>query len=166
MPKADYQRFKWLIFLAVVPVVIAADQITKALIRAYPVGSVIFSEGILRIVRIENSGAAFGLFQNHSSILLVVDLLAMVVTLTYLLFFTGRFPLFRSVAGWFAIALIFAGASGNVIDRLNPNVSGITDFVYVWKWPAFNVADSAIVVGTILLVISVLFAMEGPRAPG
>jgi signal peptidase II len=165
MPKPDYQRLKWPIFLITVPLVIAADQITKAWIRGYPLGSVIFQEGIFRIVHIQNSGAAFGLFQSQSAALLVIRLLVVAAILVYLVFFTRRFPLFHTTWGWIAIALVFAGASGNLIDKLNSNVSGITDFIYIWKWPAFNVADSAVTVGTILLAICMLFTMEKSRPP-
>jgi signal peptidase II len=145
-----------------VPLVVVADQITKSWIRAYPVGSTIFQKGFFRIVHIENPGAAFGLFQSHSTTLMVIDFLALAIILGYFLFLYGRFALFHSAFGWVALSLIFAGTSGNLIDRLNPSVSGITDFVYIGPWPAFNVADSSISVGVVLLALTVLFSQERP----
>jgi signal peptidase II len=52
---------------------------------------------------------------------------------------------------------VFAGASGNLIDRLNPHLGGITDFLYISVWPAFNVADSAVTVGTVLMALAIVF---------
>ena len=165
MPRPDSRRLRWLIFLVAVPLVVIADQITKAWIRAYPVGSLIFQEGFFRIVHIENSGAAFGLFQSHSTVLMVIDFLALALILSYFAFLHRKFPLFRSSFGWLALSLIFSGASGNLLDRLNPNIGGITDFVYIWRWPAFNVADSSISVGVVLLALTVLFTLEKPKTP-
>jgi signal peptidase II len=157
MLRSDTRWHRWPI-LAVAPFVVAADQITKAWIRSYPVDSVIFQKAFLRIVHIENSGAAFGLFQSHSTTLMVIGFIALGAILAYFLFLHTRFPLFRGLIGWVALMLVFAGASGNLIDRLNPNIDGITDFFYVSVWPAFNVADASITVGTILLAWSVLFS--------
>jgi len=162
MPRADSRRLRWLLFGIIVPLVVAADQITKSWIRNYPVGSTIFQRGFFRIVHIENPGAAFGLFQSHSSTLMVIDFLALAIILGYFLFLHRRFSLFHSAFGWVALSLIFAGTCGNLIDRLNPSVSGITDFVYVGPWPAFNVADSSISVGVVLLALTVLFSQERP----
>ncbi len=163
MPKPDTRWLRWPIFLITVPLVVAADQISKAWIRSYPEGSVIFQKGFFRIVHIENSGAAFGLFQGNSTALMVIGFIALGTILAYFLFLSGRFPLFRSIAGWVALTLVFAGASGNLIDRLNPNIGGITDFIYIGVWPAFNVADSAVTVGTILLAWSVVFSPQFHR---
>jgi signal peptidase II len=157
MPKLDSRRLKWLIFLVAVPVVVAADQITKACIRSYAVGSIIFQRGILRIVHIENSGAAFGIFPGHSAVLTVVDFLALAIILAYFIYLNKRIQLFKGIVGWIGLSLIFAGTSGNLIDRLNPNVNGITDFLYIGPWPAFNVSDSSITVGVILLAYAILF---------
>ncbi len=162
MPRADSPRLRWLIFGIIVPLVVVADQITKAWIRGYPIGSTIFQRGFFRIVHIENPGAAFGLFQSHSTTLMVIDFVAVAIILAYFVFIHRRFSLFRSAFGWVALSLIFAGTTGNLIDRLNPSVSGITDFVYVGPWPAFNVADSSISVGVVLLALTILFAPDRP----
>lgn len=157
MSKTDPRRHRWPIFLAVVPLLAAADQITKAWIRTYPEGSTIFQSGILRIVHIENSGAAFGIFQGYSMILMCIDFLALALILAYIITLYKRYPLFRGWWGWLGISLIFAGTTGNLIDRLNPNIGGITDFLYISIWPAFNVADSCISIGVILLAFALLF---------
>jgi signal peptidase II len=163
MPKPDTRWHRWPIFLIGAPLVITADQLTKAWIRSYPVDSVILHRGILRIVHIENSGAAFGLFQSHSATLMVIDFIAIGIILAYFVFLHTRFALFRGIVGWIALTLVFAGASGNLIDRLNTSIGGITDFIYVSIWPAFNVADSAVTVGTILLAWSIVFSPQFQR---
>jgi signal peptidase II len=166
MPRLDFLRFRWPAFLVIVSVVVAADQITKSWIREYPVGSVIFQEGFLRIVHIENPGAGFGLFQGYSSVLLVIDFVAIGLIILYLVFLFGRFGFPATRTSWVALSLILSGTTGNLIDRLNPAVGGITDFVYIGPWPAFNVADSSITIGVILLAYSLLFVKEKSRGAG
>jgi signal peptidase II len=163
MPKTDSPRLKWLIFAIAVPLIIIADQFTKSLIRDYPEGSIIFQRGFFRIVHIANSGAAFGTFQGFSGVLTVIDFLALAVILAYFIRLYKRFRIFTGYIGWIGLSLVFAGTCGNLIDRLNPNVSGITDFLYVGPWPAFNVADSCITVGVILLAYAILFMMPKPE---
>ena len=163
MPKTDLRPLRWLLFVITVSVLVTADQITKSWIRTYPEGSVIFQQGFFRIMNIENSGAAFGMFQGYSSILMVVDFMALAAILVYLLFFRQRYPLPLFRLGWLALTLIFAGTLGNLVDRLNPALDGITDFVYIGPWPAFNVSDSCITSGVILLAFSLLFIKEKPR---
>ncbi len=157
MLKADPRQRRWPIFVITVPILAAADQITKAWIRTYPEGSTIFQSGILRIVHIENSGAAFGIFQGHSTVLMCIDFLALALILFYFITLYKRYPFFRGWLGWLGLSLIFAGTTGNLIDRLNPNIGGITDFLYISIWPAFNVADSCISVGVILLAYALIF---------
>ncbi len=157
MPRAGFRPLRWLFSFITVSFLVAGDQTSKAWIRTYPEGSIIFQQGFFRIVHIENSGAAFGIFKGLSPVLMVVDFIALTAILAYLLFFNQRFPLPNFKTSWTALTLIFAGTLGNLIDRLNPAVDGITDFIYIGPWPAFNVADSCITVGVILLALSLLF---------
>jgi signal peptidase II len=163
MPRADSRWARWLAFLVTVPVVVVADQVTKAWIRSYPEGHVFFQRGFFEIVRIQNTGAAFGLFRGSSLPLMIVDFVAIVLILAYFLYFADRIAILRNRPGWIALSLIFAGTAGNLIDRLRPGMIGITDFIYFTYWPAFNIADSAITVGVIVLALSLLFVKEGPE---
>ena len=160
MPRAGSPRVRWLVFIVTVVLVIAADQLTKAWIRSYPEGDVIFQRGFFQIVHFQNTGAAFGVFQQGSAVLMVVDFIAIALILAYMIFFQDRLGFLRNKASWVALSLIFAGTSGNLIDRLNHSVVGITDFLYLTYWPAFNVADSSITIGVILLAYSLLFIKE------
>jgi signal peptidase II len=116
--------------------------------------------GFFRITHVENRGAAFGLFADSPSewkiaALVLFSLIALVVVSTLL--WKNSHAMTSTGVG---LALILGGALGNLWDRL---LSGhVVDFLlfYIreYQWPAFNVADSAIVVGAGLLVFEILFA--------
>ena len=118
--------------------------------------------GLLNLTRVHNTGAAFGLMAGQPSMLrtlffLGVSLVAMGVVLW--MFF--RLPQNQKVEH-VALSLIFGGALGNVIDRVR--LGEVIDFIDVYfrsyHWPAFNVADSAITTGVILLMYRVLLVRE------
>ncbi len=116
--------------------------------------------GFFRLTHVQNRGAAFGLFSESPSeykvaVLVLFSLVALVVVSTLL--WKNSHTLTTTGVG---LALILGGALGNLWDRI---VTGhVVDFLlfYVrsYQWPAFNVADSAIVVGAFLLVAEILFA--------
>jgi len=138
--------------------VVAADQLSKTWIRSnLTVGQSLFELGFFRITRVPpNTGAAFGLFQGHSFALTIIGLFGVAVLLAYALFFYRYFPLLDNRLSKSALGLILGGALGNLIDRLNPNLGGVTDFISIGIWPAFNIADSAVVVGTIIFAYILL----------
>jgi signal peptidase II len=151
----------WLLVLSVF--IVAADRLTKWLAATrIEVGSNIqVIPHIFAISHVENPGAAFSLFNDSSSparvrwMLLVFSLLAAIAVLVALLKI-GR----RITPTAVALALILGGALGNAYDRLR--FGYVIDFLEVhiihYHWPDFNVADSAIVVGGILLVFDALFS--------
>ncbi len=155
----DYRG--WLLLLSLI--VIAADRITKWLASTrIELGShVVVIAHLFAISHVENPGAAFSLFNNSPSpgrvrwMLLVFSVLAAVAVLVALLKL-GRTITATSVA----LALILGGALGNAYDRLR--YGSVIDFLEVhivhYHWPDFNVADSAIVVGGILLLLDALFS--------
>jgi signal peptidase II len=121
--------------------------------------------GFFRITHVENRGAAFGLFADSPgqwkiAMLVLFSIVALVVV-TALLWRNSH----AMTSTGIGLALILGGAVGNLWDRL---LNGrVVDFLlfYVgqYQWPAFNVADSAIVCGAGLLVIEILFA-KAPAA--
>jgi signal peptidase II len=157
--KKDFRA--WLLLLSVI--VIIADRITKWLASTrIELGShVVVIAHVFAISHVENPGAAFSLFNDSSSpgrvrwMLLVFSVLAAVAVLLALLKL-GRNLTATSVA----LALILGGALGNAYDRLR--FGSVIDFLEVhivhYHWPDFNVADSAIVVGGILLLLDALFS--------
>jgi len=142
--------------------VVAADQPSKIWIRSYQESQTIFEAGIFRITRIHNTGASFGLFQGQSFPLTIVAFIGIVAVLVFALFAYRRFPFLDSRLGKISLGLILGGTVGNLVDRLS--LGYVTDFIDIGVWPAFNVADSAITVGVILLACSLLFlTKETPK---
>ena len=115
---------------------------------------------IVTLVHNQNPGIAFGVFSDSHSHwvtpFLLVSAVAMIAVLAWLLL-TGRAGGTLAQAG---LALILGGAAGNAFDRVIHG--GVTDFVEVrlgsYIWPSFNVADSAITIGAVLVLIELIFA--------
>lgn len=140
-------RAPWRRAAIVAAVVIAADQLTKALVRGSlaPGDQRRLIPGVLALVHTTNTGVAFSAFSGNAA---VVTLLALVV-LAALLGFFARYS--HQPLLWLAVGLIAGGALGNLIDRLR--AGAVTDFIKLPDWPAFNLADSAITIGVVALVL-------------
>ncbi|MBI5739225.1 MAG: signal peptidase II [Nitrospirae bacterium] len=114
----------------------------------------------LRIVHVENKGAAFGLFAGLGNIFFMT---ASVIAIIVVLFYIFRFARGLEV---YSLSLIFGGAIGNLLDRIR--YGKVIDFIdiYVgeWHWPAFNVADSALTVGIILFIGANLLSGKARRS--
>ena len=142
-----------LLAAGVAAAVLAADQATKAIVRA----SIARGERIevlpgLHLVNTRNTGIAFGLFSQGGALLAAVAVAALLGLLAFFLTHLDR----RLV--WLPTGLLIAGAAGNLIDRAREGA--VTDFIDLPLWPAFNVADSAITIG----VLTLLYVLEGPPA--
>lgn len=116
--------------------------------------------GFFRLTHVQNSGAAFGLFADSSSewkvaVLILFSTLALAVVSALL--WKNSHTMTTTGVG---LALILGGAVGNLWDRLlTGHVVDFLDFyVGSYHWPAFNIADSAIVIGALMLVGEILFA--------
>ena len=157
---------KYLILAIVSAIVLILDQATKLYIdRAMDLQeSVTVVENFFNITYLRNKGAAFG-FLAHTSYRLPFFILVSVVAIAVIIVVFARLrPDQRFTA--FALALIFSGALGNLIDRVR--FGEVIDFLdahwYSHHWPAFNVADSAICVGVFLLAID-MFLEEKRLTP-
>jgi signal peptidase II len=140
--------------------IVALDQLTKALIRAYvPLhSSRTIIPGVLDLTHVQNSGAAFGLLNaaDFPYKAAVIALVATAALVSIAVFAAGLSPHQRLAR--IGLALILGGAAGNLVDRVT--TGSVVDFVDVyWRqyhfW-AFNVADSAITVGVIGMMLDVL----------
>jgi signal peptidase II len=145
----------YLILFGIAGVVIALDQWTKWLVRTnIEFGAQWLPKGMewlspyARIVNWHNSGAAFGMFQNGN---LVFTILAIIVIAAIIYYYPQVEK--EDWALKLAMGLQLAGAAGNLIDRLR--VGRVTDFISVGTFPVFNVADSSITVGVIVLLLGV-----------
>lgn len=131
---------------AVLVVVLALDQLVKALVTsALERGEQRDLFLGIELVNVRNSGVAFGRLQDAGALVAVVIALALVALLVYFARHGGRRWM------WLPTGMLLGGALGNIADRLREGA--VIDFVKLPHWPAFNVADSAITVGVVLLVI-------------
>jgi len=134
-------------FFIVAAAVIALDQVTKYLVRAnMSLGQSFPESGPVRIVRVTNTGAAFGMLQGQTFFLTVTTLLGLGAILLYYLYPPMDNRILRV-----ALGLQLGGAIGNLSDRVR--VGEVTDFIQWPHWPAFNVADSSITVGVVAIVV-------------
>jgi signal peptidase II len=156
-PRASPLRLRWrrdLLFFSTAAVVLALDQITKHIIRATLERGDAFPESWpVRFVNVANTGAAFGILQEQNAFLVVTTLIGVAAILVYY-----WYPPFEHAAATAAVGMILGGAIGNLSDRLR--LGEVTDFIDFPHYPAFNVADSSIVVG--VAVLAILFLVKRP----
>lgn len=146
-------------FLLLAAAIIGLDQLTKWIIReTVDRGESISVIWPLKIVHITNSGAAFGIFQGAGPLLVIASVVGMVAILIYLFNPTFAHPVMR-----LGLAMMLGGAIGNLIDRVSEG--RVVDFVKVPNFPAFNVADSAITIGVLLLIWAMLFEPDREEPP-
>ncbi|MDA1062609.1 MAG: signal peptidase II [Chloroflexi bacterium] len=144
------------LFTAIAVAVVALDQATKAIVRGWLDQREVWPDGfdLIRITHVENSGAAFGILQGAGPLLIVSSLVGVAVVIFFLRSAPAGDRLYST-----ALALILGGAVGNLIDRLLRGE--VTDFIDPTHYPAFNLADSAIVVGVCALIL-LAFRPEHP----
>ena len=131
------------LFFSIVFTIILIDQITKFLIKRYFLvnQSLFIIDNIFYFTYLQNTGSGFGLFKNSTLLLIWIS----VIVIGLILYFYGKLPKIAS-------ALILGGTIGNLIDRVF--LGYVIDFIDFRIWPAFNIADSCLTIGVILLLIS------------
>ena len=136
--------------------ILLADQVTKKLVVSLMgVGESLDLLGpAVRFTRTENTGAAFGIFRGRSVLFVAISALACVAIVVFL----REIARLRRVEQ-VGFSLVLGGALGNLVDRVR--LGAVVDFIDIGvrdlRWPAFNVADSAIVVGVAVLAVRFLF---------
>jgi len=158
MQKVNRPQAKWwnLVLLLIGLLVIFADQVSKVWIRANLLrGQELFDTGFFQIIHAQNTGAAFGIFQNQSLALTIVAFIGIIVILLCAFLFYRHWPFIGSMLAKSALGLILGGTVGNLIDRLRRGY--VTDFIDFKVWPAFNVADAAVTIGVIIFVCYILY---------
>ena len=149
------------IFFVTAAVIILLDQITKHYIDSYmSVGdSFTVIQGLFNITHVRNPGAAFGIFSKSPEIFRTVFLIAVTSAAMVLILYYIRTNRERGGLLNLAMSLIFGGAIGNLVDRIRfGEVIDFLDF-YIGSnhWPAYNVADSAISTGAVLLLLAMIW---------
>lgn len=136
----------WVRALLVAAAVVVLDQFVKELVRsALEPGEVREVTSFLDLVHVRNDGIAFGQFAGGGALVIVIVLVALSALIYYFATHVNQ-PWV-----WLPTGLLLGGAIGNLIDRAR--LGAVTDFVKFPHWPAFNVADSAVTVGVIVLLI-------------
>lgn len=141
----------WLITMSV----LAADRISKYIAKGYlrPRGSLPVIDGIFHLTYVENRGVAFGMLQNKGWVFIPVTLVV-ILGMVYLLGKTEK----KSRMLRLSMAMVLGGAIGNLYDRIF--IGYVVDFLDFRIWPVFNLADSSIVIGAVLLGYLIAFKGE------
>jgi signal peptidase II len=128
---------------------LAVDQLSKYMVRLWlDPHNLISILPFFRLEHIQNSGIAFGMMDGHSALILAVGSVIVLLMAGAAIFTSNNTRL-----AW-PMALLVAGSTGNLIDRA---INGsVTDFLHFQFWPAFNLADSYIVIGVVLLAYRLL----------
>lgn len=142
-----------LFFLLLAGFLVVVDQVAKlkVLELLLPIGRHEVISGFFSLTYVENRGAAFGILQGRTQLLAIVTGIVLVALMVFLL--VGKMG---NLALW-AVTLILAGGTGNLIDRIYRGyVVDYLDFSALFGFPVFNFADCCVVVGTFLLLLSIL----------
>ncbi len=154
---------QWVGLGAVAVAAVGADQLTKQVVaRTLALGEEVHIAGPLSIHHVQNSGIAFGLFSEATSIVIVLTALAVAWMLVFFARAGRRHPILPVALGF-----VLGGSIANLLDRVR--LGHVTDFLDVRYWPAFNLADTFIVVGVAILFAALAGAdrqLQRPRRLG
>lgn len=158
--KANKKAISIIVALILTVKVALIDQLTKDAVLEYFDGGAGHVEvlPILNIIKIYNKGISFGLFGDMANGNLILSIVAIGIIIILWVWFLRNITIFNILP----IGLITGGAIGNLIDRaLHQGVVDFIDFHWQdWHYPAFNIADSAIVLGVIILALKTLISNE------
>ncbi|MFU8796879.1 MAG: signal peptidase II [Dehalococcoidia bacterium] len=142
------------LFVTIAVLVVVLDQVSKLLVKAaLTLGDQVqLIPGFLDLVLIKNYGAAFGILQGQTALIISISLLGLLIISVFL----HHFPPTNRL-GIAAFSLIMGGTVGNLVDRIRPP-HYVVDFIRVhlhanFSWPAFNVADAAMTIGILALIL-------------
>ena len=160
VPAETSHRLRRWLFWGAAAAVVTLDQATKALVRAFlDRGEVWPDDWPVRVRYVTNTGAAFGVLEDQTVFLVLMALIGLAAIYLYY-----RNPPFDHPAVPIAIGLMLGGAAGNLIDRIR--LGRVTDFIDFPMWPAFNVADSSITIGVVIIIAGYALFAERPRPSG
>jgi signal peptidase II len=150
---------QWVGLAAVGVAAVAADQLTKRIVSGrLGLGDSVHVVGPFSIRHVENSGIAFGLFASATALVILLTALAVVWMLVFFARSGARHPVLPVSLG-----LVIGGSLSNLLDRVR--LGYVTDFLDLRYWPAFNLADSFIVIGVCILLAALVAAERQPRRP-
>jgi signal peptidase II len=148
---------QWAGLAAIAFAAVAADQLTKYLVTSrLALDDGVHVVGPFWIHHVQNSGIAFGLFSSATAVVIV----ATGIAVTWMLVFFGRSGARHPVLP-VALGLVIGGSTSNLLDRVR--LGYVTDFLDFRYWPAFNLADSFIVTGVLVLLAVLVLNEREPR---
>ena len=151
--------WQWTGLATVVSSAIIGDQLTKHVVTArLSLDDSVRVVGPLSIHRVRNSGIAFGLFTSATSVVIALTAIAVIWMLIYFARSGARHPVIPAGLG-----LLIGGSLSNLVDRVR--LGYVTDFIDFGWWPAFNLADSFIVIGVGILLAALVAADRPPKQP-
>jgi signal peptidase II len=152
-------KTQWLALGAIAVAAVIADQVTKHVVASHlTLGEGQHVVGPFTIRHVQNSGIAFGLFSNATAAVIVVTAIAIAWMLIYFARSGARHPVLPV-----ALGLVIGGSVSNLADRVR--LGFVTDFLDFRYWPAFNLADSFIVIGVGILLAALVLSEREPRTP-
>jgi signal peptidase II len=148
---------QWLALAAIALAAVTADQVTKHVVTSHlQLDEGLHVVGPFWIHHVQNSGIAFGLFASATPFVIVLTGAAIAWMLVYFARSGSRHPVLPV-----ALGLVIGGSVSNLVDRVR--LGYVTDFLDFRYWPAFNLADSFIVIGVGILLAALLAADRPPR---
>ena len=149
----------WAALAAIAGAAVVADQLTKHIVASQLwLDENVKVIGPFSIHHVQNSGIAFGLFSQATGVVIVLTLVAVAWMIVYFLRSGARHPLLPV-----AVGLLIGGSISNLADRVR--LGHVTDFLDLRYWPAFNLADSFIVIGVAILLGALVAADRAPGRP-
>jgi signal peptidase II len=150
---------QWVALAAIAFAALAADQLTKQIVTSrLSLDEGVHVLGPFWIHHVQNSGIAFGLFASATPVVIVLTGIAVTWMLVYFARSGARHPVLPV-----ALGLVIGGSVSNLLDRVR--LGYVTDFLDLRYWPAFNLADSFIVIGVLMLLGALVLAEREPRRP-
>jgi signal peptidase II len=151
--------WQWAGLAAVAIASVVADQVTKHVVtKTLSLDDSVHVVGPLSIHHVQNSGIAFGLFSSATVVVTIVTGIAVVWMIVFFARSGSRHPVLPA-----ALGLLIGGSLSNLVDRIR--LHHVTDFIDLRFWPAFNLADSFIVIGVAILLAALVAADRAPRPP-
>ncbi len=157
----DHSRSQFDIFLSLstVCLIVLVDRLAKiffsnllSLGESWPV-----IRNVLHMTLVHNTGIAFGLFKDQGVVFIIIPIIAVILLVFNIYYYRDHKALSRTYI--VAFSLILGGAIGNLIDRIY--FGYVVDFIDLRVWPVFNIADSAITVGAVVILFQTLIYKSG-----
>ena len=150
---------QWIGLLAIACAALVGDQLTKHIVASrLTLDAERHVVGPLSIHHVQNSGIAFGLFASATPIVTVLTAVAVAWMVVFFARSGARHPVLP-----IALGLLIGGSASNLLDRVR--LGHVTDFIDLRFWPAFNLADSFIVLGVLILLAALLLPQRSQTRP-